>query len=257
MIKIKSPHEIKLMEEAGQIAELARRACGELVAPGITTRELDNAARKVIEGFGAKPSFLGYGGFPGSICCSINDEVIHGIPGNRKIREGDIVKIDVGAHYMGYHGDCAATFAAGAISEEAQKLIEVTRQSFYEGIKYAREGYRISDISRAIDEYTTKNGFWQVRDYVGHGIGSALHEEPEVPNFLAPNRAGRGPRLVAGMTIAIEPMVNVGTFEVKCLSDGWTVKTLDGSLSSHYENTVLITKDEPVILTADKDGKHC
>ena len=157
---------------------------------------------------------------------------------------------------MGYHGDCAATFAAGAISEEAQKLIEVTRQSFYEGIKYAREGYRISDISRAIDEYTTKNGFWQVRDYVGHGIGSALHEEPEVPNFLAPNRVGRGPRLVAGMVIAIEPMVNVGTYEVKCLSDGWTVKTVDGSLSSHYENTVLITKDEPVILTADKDGKH-
>ena len=159
MIKIKSPHEIKLMAEAGQIAELARRACGELVAPGITTRELDHAARKVIEGYGAKPSFLGYGGFPGSICCSINDEVIHGIPGSRKVKQGDIVKIDVGALYMGYHGDCAATYAAGAIPESTQKLIQVTRQSFYEGIKYAREGYRISDISRAIDEYTVKNGF--------------------------------------------------------------------------------------------------
>ena len=255
MIKIKSPHEVKLMAEAGQIAELARRACGDLVAPGITTKELDNAARKVIEGFGAKPSFLGYGGFPGSICCSINDEVIHGIPGSRKIREGDIVKIDVGAHYMGYHGDCAATFAAGAISEEAQKLIEVTRQSFYEGIKYAREGYRISDISRAIDEYTVKNGFYQVRDYVGHGIGSALHEEPEVPNFLAPNRVGRGPRLVAGMVIAIEPMVNVGTYEVREMPDGWTVKTADGSLSAHYENTVALTENGIINLTEVEIGE--
>ena len=246
MIKIKSPHEIKLMAEAGQIAELARRACGELVAPGITTRELDNAARKVIEGFGAKPSFLGYGGFPGSICCSINDEVIHGIPGSRKIREGDIVKIDVGAHYMGYHGDCAATFAAGAISEEAQKLIEVTRQSFYEGIKYAREGYRISDISRAIDEYTTKHGFWQVRDYVGHGIGSELHQGPDVPNYGKP---GRGIRLEKGMTIAIEPMINLKGHEVRMLSDGWTVVTRSGSVSAHFENTIAVTENGAEILT--------
>lgn len=256
MIKVKSSHEIKLMKEAGQIAELARRACGELVAPGITTRELDHVARKVITGFGAKPSFLHYGGFPASICCSVNDEVIHGIPSSRRLREGDIVKIDVGALYMGYHGDCAATYAAGAIPESTQKLIQVTRQSFYEGIKYAREGYRISDISQAIEAYTVENGFYQVRDYVGHGVGSELHEEPEVPNFLAPGKGGHGPRLVAGMTIAIEPMVNVGTWEVRQMPDGWTVKTADGSLSSHYENTVLITKEEPIILTADASGRH-
>lgn len=246
MIKIKSPHEIKLMAEAGQIAELARRACGELVAPGITTRELDHAARKVIEGFGAKPSFLGYGGFPGSICCSINDEVIHGIPGSRKIREGDIVKIDVGAHYMGYHGDCAATFAAGAISEEAQKLIEVTRQSFYEGIKFAKQGHRVSDISHAVQAYVESNGYSVVRAFVGHGVGAKLHEEPEVPNFGSP---GRGPRLIRGMTLAIEPMVNMGHYDVQVLKDRWTTVTADGSLAAHYENTVLITDGEPEILT--------
>ena len=246
MIKIKSPHEIKLMAEAGQIAELARRACGELVAPGITTRELDNAARKVIEGCGAKPSFLGYGGFPGSICCSINDEVIHGIPGSRKIREGDIVKIDVGAHYMGYHGDCAATFAAGPISEEAQKLIEVTRQSFYEGIKLAREGQRVSDISHAVQEYVERNGFSVVRRYVGHGVGEELHESPDVPNF---GTKGRGVRLCAGMTIAIEPMVNIGKPDVFELPDKWTVVTADGTLSAHYEHSIAITDEGPIILT--------
>ena len=246
MIKIKSPHELKLMAEAGQIAELARRACGELVAPGITTRELDNAARKVIEGCGAKPSFLGYGGFPGSICCSINDEVIHGIPGSRKIREGDIVKIDVGAHYMGYHGDCAATFAAGPISEEAQKLIEVTRQSFYEGIKLAREGQRVSDISHAVQEYVERNGFSVVRRYVGHGVGEELHESPDVPNF---GTKGRGVRLCAGMTIAIEPMVNIGKPDVFELPDKWTVVTADGTLSAHYEHSIAITDEGPIILT--------
>ena len=253
MIKIKSLHEIKLMEEAGQIADMARRACGEAVQPGITTRELDEIARKVIQKAGAKPSFLGYAGFPGSICCSINDEVIHGIPGSRKVKVGDLVKIDVGAAYMGYHGDCAATYAAGAVSESAQKLIDVTRQSFYEGIKFAREGYRISDISHAIQVYNERHGFSLVRVYVGHGCGSELHEAPEVPNFGAP---GHGPRLVAGMTLAIEPMVNMGTFEVKCLSDGWTVKTLDGKLSAHYENTILITKDEPIILTAPRSKEQ-
>jgi len=246
MIKLKSAHEIKIMEEAGQIAAMARAECGKIIAPGITTREIDAVARKVIEQAGAKPSFLGYGGFTGSICCSVNDEVIHGIPGKRKIREGDLVKIDVGACYRGYHGDCAATFMVGAVSEDAKKLVEVTRQSFYEGIKYAREGYRISDISHAIQEYNEKHGFSVVREYVGHGIGSALHEEPEVPNYGSP---GRGPRLVAGMTLAIEPMVNMGGHGIKRLSDGWTVITLDGALSSHYENTILITKDEPIILT--------
>ena len=246
MIKIKSTHEIKLMQEAGQIAAAARAAAGALVAPGITTRELDNAARKVIEGFGAKPSFLGYNGFPASICCSINHQVIHGFPGKYKLQEGDIVKIDVGANYMGYHGDCADTFAVGKITEEAQRLIEVTRQSFYEGIKLAREGQRVSDISHAIQKYVESNGFSIVRDYVGHGVGSELHEAPEVPNYGNP---GRGARLVAGMTLAIEPMVNAGGYQVKTLRDGWTVETVDGSLSAHYENSILITKGDPIILT--------
>jgi len=253
MIKLRSEHEIKLMAQAGEIAELARRAAGEIIAPGVTTAEINAAAHKVITAAGAKPSFLGYGGFPASICCSINDEVIHGIPGKRKVREGDIVKIDVGAFYMGYHGDCAATFTAGSVPEETQRLIEVTRQSFYEGIKYAREGYRISDISHAIQEYNERHGFSVVREYVGHGIGTELHEEPEVPNYGPP---GHGMRLFAGMTIAIEPMVNAGGWGVKLLSDGWTVKTADGSMSSHYENTILITKDEPIILTADASGRH-
>ena len=246
MIKIKSTHEIKLMQEAGQIAAAARAAAGALVAPGITTRELDNEARKVIEGFGAKPSFLNYNGFPASICCSINHQVIHGFPGKYKLQEGDLVKIDVGANYMGYHGDCADTFAVGKITEEAQKLIEVTRQSFYEGIKLAREGQRVSDISHAVQEYVERHGFSVVRDYVGHGVGSALHEAPEVPNYGNP---GRGARLVAGMTLAIEPMVNAGGYQVKTLRDGWTVETVDGSLSAHYENSILITKGDPVILT--------
>ena len=246
MIKIKSTHEIKLMQEAGQIAAAARAAAGALVAPGITTRELDEAARKVITGYGAKPSFLNYHGFPASICCSINQQVIHGFPGKYKIKEGDIVKIDVGANYMGYHGDCADTFAAGKISAEAQKLIEVTRQSFYEGIKLAREGQRVSDISHAVQEYVERNGFSVVRDYVGHGVGSELHEAPEVPNYGNP---GRGARLVAGMTLAIEPMVNAGGYQVKTLRDGWTVETVDGSLSAHYENSILITKGDPIILT--------
>ena len=246
MIKIKSTHEIKLMQEAGQIAAAARAAAGALVAPGITTRELDNAARKVIEGYGAKPSFLNYNGFPASICCSINHQVIHGFPGKYKLQEGDLVKIDVGANYMGYHGDCADTFAVGKITEEAQRLIEVTRQSFYEGIKLAREGQRVSDISHAVQKYVEENGFSVVRDYVGHGVGSERHEAPVVPNYGNP---GRGARLVAGMTLAIEPMVNAGGYQVKTLRDGWTVETVDGSLSAHYENSILITKGDPIILT--------
>lgn len=246
MIKIKSAHEIKLMQEAGQIAAAARAAAGALVAPGITTRELDNAARKVIESCGAKPSFLHYNGFPASICCSINHQVIHGFPGKYKLKEGDLVKIDVGANYMGYHGDCAETFPVGKITEEAQKLIEVTRQSFYEGIKLAREGQRVSDISHAVQAYVEANGFSVVRDYVGHGVGSELHEAPEVPNYGNP---GRGARLVAGMTLAVEPMVNAGGYQVKTLRDGWTVETVDGSLSAHYENSILITKGDPIILT--------
>jgi len=248
MITLKSPKEITLMRKAGAIADAARRACGAAVEPGITTYELDAIARKVIESYGARPSFLNYNGFPASICCSINDEVIHGIPSKkRKVQQGDIVKIDVGACYKGVHGDCAATFAAGVISPVARKLTEATRQSFYEGIRFARPGFRISDIAKAIQAYCEQNGFSVVREYVGHGIGRALHEEPEVPNYW---NGGHGARLAAGMTLAIEPMVNAGGYDVKRLNDGWTVKTADGSLSSHYENTILITEGEPIILTA-------
>lgn len=250
MITIKSKHELKIMQKAGQISKAALLAAGDLVAPGVTTRQLDEAARRVIEKAGAKPAFLGYGGFPATICCSINDEVIHGIPGDRVIQEGDIVSIDTGAIYEGYYGDNAATFGAGKISEEAQKLIDVTRQSFYEGIKFARKGQRISGISHAIGAYCEARGYGVVREFVGHGIGTKMHEAPEIPNFGAP---GHGPRLMPGMTLAIEPMINMGTWKVKVLPDGWTVKTLDGSLSAHYENTVLITEGEPIILTSVGD----
>ena len=250
MITINSKHELKIMQKAGQISKAALLAAGDLVAPGVTTRQLDEAARRVIEKAGAKPAFLGYGGFPATICCSINDEVIHGIPGDRVIQEGDIVSIDTGAIYEGYYGDNAATFGAGKISEEAQKLIDVTRQSFYEGIKFARKGQRISDISHAIGAYCEARGYGVVREFVGHGIGTKMHEAPEIPNFGAP---GHGPRLMPGMTLAIEPMINMGTWKVKVLPDGWTVKTLDGSLSAHYENTVLITEGEPIILTSVGD----
>ena len=250
MITIKSKHELKIMQKAGQISKAALLAAGDLVAPGVTTRQLDEAARRVIEKAGAKPAFLGYGGFPATICCSVNDEVIHGIPGDRVIREGDIVSIDTGAIYEGYYGDNAATFGAGKISEEAQRLIDVTRQSFYEGIKFARKGQRISDISHAIGAYCEARGYGVVREFVGHGIGTKMHEAPEIPNFGAP---GHGPRLMPGMTLAIEPMINRGTWKVKVLPDGWTVKTLDGSLSAHYENTVLITEGEPIILTSVGD----
>ena len=250
MITIKSKHELKIMQKAGQISKAALLAAGDLVAPGVTTRQLDEAARRVIEKAGAKPAFLGYGGFPATICCSSNGEVIHGTPGHRVVQEGDGVSIDTGAIYEGYYGDNAATFGAGKISEEAQKLIDVTRQSFYEGIKFARKGQRISDISHAIGAYCEARGYGVVREFVGHGIGTKMHEAPEIPNFGAP---GHGPRLMPGMTLAIEPMINMGTWKVKVLPDGWTVKTLDGSLSAHYENTVLITEGEPIILTSVGD----
>ena len=246
MITIKSTQELKIMREAGAIAKLALMECGKAVAPGVTTRELDEIARKVIKQCGATPSFLGYQGYPATICCSINDTVIHGIPGKDKIKEGDIVSIDVGAFYRGYHGDNADTFAAGIIAPEAQRLIDVTRQSFYEGIKQAVVGNRISDISNAIQTYVEANGFSVVRDFVGHGIGRNMHEAPEVPNF---GPAGRGIRLLPGMTLAIEPMVNAGSSDVKILPDGWTVLTTDGSLSAHFEHTIVVTPDGPKIMT--------
>ena len=249
MISLKSAREIELMRKAGRITAAARKLAGELVVPGKTTLEIDKAVRKFIESQGAKPSFLGYGGFPGSACISVNEVVIHGIPGNYVLKDGDIVSIDVGAYYQGFHGDCAATFACGTISPEAQRLIDVTRESFYEGIKYAKRGHRVSDISHAIQKHVESNGFSVVRSFIGHGVGAQLHEDPEVPNFGAP---GRGPRLLPGMTLAIEPMVNTGTYEVRVLRDKWTTVTADGKLSAHYENTVLITDGEPEILTVNE-----
>lgn len=236
------------MRRAGRITAAARALAGKLVKPGVTTLEIDHAVRKYIESQGATPSFLGYAGYPGSACISINDEVIHGIPGNRKLKEGDIVSVDVGAFFEGFHGDCAATFPCGEVSSEALRLIQVTRQSFFEGIKFAKVGNRVSDISRGVQQYTEANGFSLVRDYVGHGVGRKLHEAPEVPNFVSENRRP-SPRLMSGMTLAVEPMVNEGTWEVKVLKDGWTVKTVDGALAAHYENTILITDGEPEILT--------
>ena len=247
MITLKSSHEIDLMRQAGKITAAARALAGEMVKPGVTTQEIDKAVEAFIRKQGAVPSFLGYSGYPASACISVNDEVIHGIPGNRVLQEGDIVSIDVGAYIGGFHGDCAATFACGQISEEAQKLIDVTRQSFFEGIKFAKEGNRVQDISAAVQTYVESHGFSVVREFVGHGVGAHLHESPEIPNF---GRSGRGPRLLRGMTLAIEPMVNLGGAAILQLNDGWTVKTRDGKLSAHYENTILVTDGEPEILTA-------
>ena len=246
MITIKNERELESMRQACKITAAARALAGEMVKPGVSTKAIDQAVREYIVSQGAKPSFLNYNGFPASACISVNSTVIHGIPGGYILQEGDIVSIDVGAFYKGFHGDCAATFACGAISTEAQRLIDVTKQSFYEGMKFATKGNRVQDISHAIQTYVESNGFSIVRSFVGHGVGRQLHEEPEVPNFGHP---GRGPRLVKGMTIAVEPMVNEGTHEVRILKDGWTVQTADGKLSAHYENTVLITDGEPEILT--------
>ena len=234
------------MRQACKITANARALAGDLVKPGVSTKEIDRAVNEYIVSQGAKPSFLNYNGFPASACISVNSTLIHGIPGGYILKEGDIVSVDVGAFYQGFHGDCAATYACGAISTEAQKLIDVTKQSFFEGIRFARKGARVLDISHAIQTYVESNGFSVVRSFVGNGVGRKLHEEPEVPNFGAP---GRGPRLLPGMTLAIEPMVNVGTYDVKVLKDGWTTVTADGKLSAHYENTVLITDGEPEILT--------
>ena len=247
MITLKSGEEIIRMRDAGRIAAIAREIGGEHVKEGVSTAQIDREIKKCILSHGAKPSFLGYGGFPASACISVNEEIIHGIPSSDKIlKNGDIVKIDVGAFYKGYHGDCAATFAVGEISEEAQRLIDVTKQSFFEGIAAIGEGKRIGDIGHAIQSYVEKNGFSVVREYIGHGIGRNLHEDPEVPNYGAP---GRGQRLRPGMTIAIEPMVNVGDWHVKVLKDEWTVVTADGMLSAHYENTVAFTENGVLILT--------
>ena len=235
------------MKIAGRITAEALEVSRELVRPGVSTKEIDTKIRRYIEKCGATPSFLGYGGFPGSACISINEQVIHGIPSDRVILSGgDIVKIDVGARYRGYNGDSARTFPVGKVSDEALRLISVTEMSFYEAMKAARAGNRVGDIGSAVENFVISNGFSVVRDFVGHGVGKDLHEEPEIPNF---GRAGRGTRLYPGMTLAIEPMVNAGDFKVRVLKDGWTVVTSDGALSAHYENSILITDSDPVILT--------
>lgn len=253
MISIKSPREIEAMRKAGRLTAQARALAGSMVRPGVTTHEIDTAVRRFIESHGAKPSFLGYGGFPGSACISVNDVVIHGIPGSLKLKEGDIVSVDVGAYVDGFHGDCAATYPCEQVSPEAMKLIQVTQQSFWEGIKMARTGMRVSDIGHAVQTYVEGYGFSVVRDFVGHGVGARLHEAPEVRNF---GPAGHGPRLQPGMTLAVEPMVCAGGWQVKVLSDKWTTVTQDGSLAAHYENTILITDGEPEILTVTEDGAY-
>ena len=247
MITLKSSHEIDLMRRSGKITAAARALAGEMVKPGVTTQEINDAVERFIRKQGAVPSFLHYNGSPASVCISVNDEIIHGIPGKRVLQEGDIVSVDVGAYIGGFHGDCAATFPCGRISPEAQRLINVTRQSFFEGIRFAREGQRLQDISAAVQTYVEQNGFSVVREYVGHGVGAKMHESPEIPNY---GRPGHGPRLLRGMTLAIEPMVNAGSAAITQLSDGWTVKTADGKWAAHYENTILITDGAPEILTA-------
>lgn len=247
MVRLKNAAQIAIMKEAGRITGEAILTAAEHIREGVSTKFLDTRIREYIEKCGAKPSFLGYGGFPASACISINDEVIHGIPSDKRILcEGDIVKIDVGAFYKGFHGDSARTFAVGSVTPEAQKLIDVTKECFFKAVAEIKPGARVGDIGHAVQSYAEANGYGVVREYVGHGIGAELHESPEIPNF---GRAGHGIRIFPGMALAIEPMINVGTWEVKRLGDGWTVKTKDGSLSAHYENTVIYTEDEVIMTT--------
>ena len=247
MIVLKTSRELSKMREAGRISSRALRLAGEAVEPGVTTAELDRLVRQYIEKQGATPSFLGYGGFPASACISVNNQVIHGIPSKKHVlKEGDIVSIDIGAYYNGYHGDNAWTFPCGEISKEAQALLDATRESLFEGIKMAKAGNRIGDIASAVQQYVEARNYSVVRDFVGHGVGAKLHEDPSVPNFGTP---GRGVRLLPGMTIAIEPMINAGTHEVRVLEDQWTTVTADGKISAHFEHSIAITPDGPQILT--------
>lgn len=247
MISIKSRHEVEKMRVAGKITGLALVEIAKHIKPGVSTAQLDKIAFDFIKKHGAEPSFLNYNGYPASICASINDAVVHGIPGKDIIlKEGDIISIDVGAYKDGYHGDAARTYAVGRISDEAQRLIDVTKQSFFEGIKHAVHGGRLGDISSAVQKFVEENGYSVVRDLVGHGIGRNMHEDPSVPNY---GHAGKGVRLSAGMALAVEPMVNAGEYDVCVLDDDWTVVTEDGTLSAHYENTIVITRGEPEILT--------
>ncbi|WP_069650757.1 type I methionyl aminopeptidase [Caloranaerobacter ferrireducens] len=247
MIIIKSKREIEKMRRAGRLVAETHAFLQQFIKPGITTKELDRIAEDFILKNNGRPAFKGYNGYPASICTSVNEEVVHGIPGLKRLKDGDIISIDIGVIVDGYYGDSAKTHPVGNVSKEALRLIKVTEESFYEGIKYAKVGYRLSDISHAIQKYVESNGFSVVRDFVGHGIGQKMHEDPQIPNFGPP---GKGPRLKEGMVLAIEPMVNAGTYHVRILSDNWTVVTFDGKLSSHYEHTIAITDGEPEILTA-------
>ena len=249
MIIRKTAREIELMRQAGEIAAAARQVAGEMVTVGATTQSINNKVHDFLISHGAVPAFLGYRGYPASVCISINEQVIHGIPSQRKLVMGDLVSIDIGAVRKGYIGDCAATFIAGEGDSEAEKLITVTRACFFEGLKYARAGNRVSDISRAIQRCAEENGFSVVKEFVGHGVGAKVHEPPEVPNYVETPRRKADPRLLPGMTLAVEPMVNAGGAAIRILDDGWTVVTADGKNSAHYENTILITEDEPEILT--------
>ena len=246
MIIVKSEREIELMRRAGKITAAARALAGEMVKPGVTTREIDKAVFHFIRSQGAEPSFLNYNGYPASVCVSVNDEIIHGIPGPRVLKEGDIVSVDVGSTYKGYVSDAARTYGVGEISKEAQHLIDATRESFFKGLEFCKVGYRLSDISHAIQKSAEGEGFSVIRDFVGHGVGQQMHEDPQIPNY---GRPGRGPRLASGMVFAIEPMICQGAYDVETLSNDWTVVTLDGKLAAHYENTVVITDGEPQLLT--------
>ncbi|BCJ87317.1 type I methionyl aminopeptidase [Effusibacillus dendaii] len=246
MIVSKSQIELDMMREAGRIVAMTHQELAKAIRPGITTKELDQIAEEFIKKNGGQSSFKGYHGYPASICTSVNEELVHGIPGNRTLKDGDIISIDIGVHKNGYHGDSAWTYPVGTISDVAAKLLRVTEESLLIGIEQAREGNRLSDIGHAVQQHVEAAGFSVVRDYVGHGIGREMHEDPQIPNYGPPNR---GVRLKAGMTLAIEPMVNVGTYHCKTLADNWTVVTADGTLSAHFEHTVAVTKDGPVILT--------
>lgn len=249
-VTIKSEKEIELMREAGRILAIVHEELRDFIRPGISTMDIDKKGYEIIKSFGCIPSFLNYNGYPASICVSINDEVVHGIPSKKRIlKDGDIVSLDAGVIYKGYHSDAARTWGVGEVSKEAKRLMEVTEQSFYEGIKFAKAGCHLFDISAAIENYVVANGYSCVRDLVGHGIGRELHEDPQIPNF---KQRRRGPKLVPGMTLAIEPMVNIGSYEVCWLDDDWTVVTEDETLSAHYENTVLITDGEPELLSIRK-----
>ena len=250
-VSIKSNREIELMRESGRILSIVHTELAKMIKPGISTLDIDKRCYEVIRDFGCIPSFLNYQGYPASVCVSVNDEVVHGIPNkNRILRDGDLVSLDAGVIYKGYHSDAARTVAVGEVSAEWKRLMDVTKQSFFEGIRYAKPGYRIGDISGAIQDYAESFGYSLVRELVGHGVGRELHEDPQVPNFRTKRK---GIRLEPGMTLAIEPMVNMGHYDVNWLDDGWTVVTADGSPSAHYENTILITDGEPELLTIERD----